>query len=512
MLLLSACTKLNVGIESEYTDTNFPTTQDGFIALTGPAYTQLSTMYAVEYWRMQELSTDAAIIPARDGNYDDGGQYRQLHKHSWLPDHTNVQSVWGWGYGGINTCNRILSVFKGAADSPLKQTSVAEMRAMRALFHFFMMDLYGHIPVVDTFGSPALPRQSKRADVFAFIEKELKAVLPSLNTARGAGTYGRPTKWMAFALLEKMYLNAEVYTGQARYTDAIAMADSILLNGPYKLDDDYNSIFAPNNGSAVLETIFAVPYDANLIPGDMFSRFGLHTALQVKYNLPFRPSIAMSTIPSYYAKFNLPGDVRNNTWLAGRQYNNDGSPITIPTTNRGLDATYNGPDPNGVLNWQLEFSDTLTLRKAETMDVGNDELGKAWGVRSIKYYPDPNANPSTRYQNNDVPVFRLADVMLMKAEAILRNGGRAADAAVLVTRIRKRAKAPEISTVTLDDILDERARELAWEGWRRNDLIRYGLFEAAWGFKTDADINRRIYPIPANEKILNPNLTQNPGY
>ena len=117
-----------------------------------------------------------------------------------------------------------------------------------------------------------------------------------------------------------------------------------------------------------------------------------------------------------------------------------------------------------------------------------------------------------------MPVFRLADVLLMKAEAILRGanatlvGGELQTPVVLVNQVRARVNAPLITSINLDELLEERARELAWEGWRRNDLIRFGKFEQPWGFKTDSDLNKRIYPIPATERSLNPNLTQNPGY
>ncbi|GEP96783.1 hypothetical protein CCY01nite_30430 [Chitinophaga cymbidii] len=514
----SACTNLDVPIESVYTEENFPTTEEGFIAATGPVYTQLASRFAVDYWRMQEFSTDEAIIPARDGNYDDGGQYRVLHKHEWNPDHTNVKGVWEWGFGGINTTNRIMRLFEPAPESAAKTTAIAEMRTMRALFHFFMMDLYANIPIVTEWGSSEPPEQKTRAEVFTFIETELKAAIPGLSAETGAFTYGRPTKWLAFAILTKMYLNAAYYIGTPMNTQAVAMADSILAKGGYKLEASFAAIFMPDNGPQITETIFAVPYDANQIFGNQFSRFGLHPALVDKYDLPFRPSIAQSTIASFYAKFNLPDDERNNTWLAGKQYEANGDPILIRTTNKALDNSYNGPNPNAEIQWHLEFFPEMPLIREATMDVGNDELGKARGVRSIKYFPDKNANPQERHSNNDVPVFRLADIMLMKAEAILRGAaptavnGELQTALLLVNKIRARAKAPELGNVTLDDMLDERARELAWETWRRNDLIRFGKFEDSWGFKTDNDVNKRIYPIPTSERSLNPKLDQNPGY
>ncbi len=522
LITVAGCTKLDVKVESQYTFDNFPNNEASNAAAIGPLYTQLAYSaqgfsYAVEYWRMQEFSTDEAIIPARDGNYDDGGQYRFLHMHTWTGDHPNVKSNWEWGFGGINAANRLISLFTAAPESDTKAAAFAEIKTMRSLFYFYMMDLYGNIPIIDTFPVAVLPGTSARAKVFDFIESNLKSALPNLKTKVDATTYGRATKWMAFALLEKMYLNAEYYTGTARYIDAVAMADSILTNAPFSLDADYNTLFAPDNGPAVKETIFAVPYDANLIPGNHFTRFGLVTQLQAKYSIPFRPSVAMSTIPEFYFNnFTLANDVRNNTWVVGKQFNFDGTPIIITTTKKTLDNTVTGAD--ATIQWQVEITPELTLRNVATMDVGNDILAMCKGIRSIKYYPDKNANPSTRYQNNDVPVFRLADVMMMKAEAILRGAtattikGEMQTPLVLFNKIRTRAKAPVVAAVALEDILPERAREFAWEAWRRNDLIRFGRFESAWGFKTNADVTRRIYPVPTTELALNPNLKQNQGY
>lgn len=518
--MLSSCTKLDVEVESELTPSNFPTNEESFTAATGPVYTKFRSNFAIDYWRMQELSTDEAIIPARDGNYDDGGQYRFMHYHTWTADHPYAKNVWEWGFGGINSANRIISLFESAPESKARTTAIAEMRAMRALYYFYMMDLYGNVPIIKDAIVKDLPATAQRKDVFAFIESELKAVYPDLNPLAGQITYGRPTKWLAFAILEKLYLNAEYYIAQPKYNEAVAMADSI-LNGAsaiYSLEADYMTVFAPNNGPAVKETIFAVPYDPNVATGNQFSRFGLHTGLQKKFNLPFRPSIAMSTIKEFYLKFNLANDVRNKTLLAGKQYENDGSPILIATTKKGMDNSYTGADGATKVNYHLEFTPEMPLVKENTMDVGNDEIGKARGVRSIKFYPDPATNPDTRNQGNDFPVFRLADVILMKAEAILRGAtattvkGELQTTDVLVNKIRKRAGAPNVSGITLNELLDERGRELAWEGWRRNDLIRFGKFEENWGYKTNKDTYRRIFPIPNSEKSLNPNLVQNTGY
>jgi starch-binding outer membrane protein, SusD/RagB family len=516
---LPACTDLDVDIESELTPANFPSTQDQYIAATGPLYSQFSSNYAINYWRLQELSTDAAIIPARAGNWDDGGQYRFLHKHTWNPDHPTVRGIWEWGFGGINTANRVLQIFEASAPSASRAESIAQVRTMRALFYFYMMDTFGNVPIIKTFGNTDLPATAPRAEVFAFIDTELKESLNDLSETTGALTYGRPTKFMAYALLTKLYLNAEYYIGKPMYTEAVAMADGILSKNKYNLTSasDYFLMFGPDNGPAIQETIFAAVYDANLIKGNQFTRYAMHYFLQAKYRIPFTPSSSLMTIPEYYNKFNLPGDVRNNQWLVGKQYNVDGSPVLIPTTNVGLDKDYKGPNPTARINWHLEITPELVLENESGMDIGNDQLSQAYGVRSIKYGPDPNA-ATDRHQNNDVPVFRLPDILLMKAEAILRGaaattvGGELQTPLVLFNKIRARVNAPLAASVNLPGILEERARELSWEAWRRNDLIRFGQFEQPWGFKTDSNPAKRIYPIPATELALNPNLKQNPGY
>ncbi|QNL50181.1 RagB/SusD family nutrient uptake outer membrane protein [Olivibacter sp. SDN3] len=515
---LTACTKLDIPIESELTPENFPDSPESFVAATGPVYTQFRERYAVDYWRLQELSTEEAIIPARDGNYDDGGQYRMLHKHNWTPDHPTVRSVWEWGFGGIQTCNRIINMFEQVEESETRNQTIGEMRAMRSLFYFFMMDLYGNVPLFTTFGSTEQPVTSSRTEVFNYIESELLSIIPDLSTETGQIIYGRPNRWTAYVLLQKLYLNAEYYTGTPRYNESVEYADKLLEESDLALVADFLSLFMPDNGPNS-ETILAVPYDANVAQGNQFSRFGLHTALEAKYELPFRPSIALSTVADFYALFDLDGDRRNETWLAGQQFDFGGNPILIRTTNRGLDATYNGPNPTQEIDWHLEFTPEMPLRNVATMDVGNDQLGQARGVRSVKFYPDKNTHPSTRDSNNDVPVFRLADVYLMKAEAILRGAsastarGELQTADVLVNKIRERVGAPLVKGIILDELLEERGREFAWEAWRRNDLIRFGKFEGSWAFNEgEQPPNYRIYPVPTSEMRLNTNLVQNPGY
>jgi hypothetical protein len=217
--------------------------------------------------------------------------------------------------------------------------------------------------------------------------------------------------------------------------------------------------------------------------------------------------------PEYYNKFTAWGDndVRKKVWLTGKQYALDGTtPVIINTTNSGLDSRYNGPEPNAPVAYHLELTPEIEFRDLETFDTGNDQSGKAVGYRLNKFYPDQTS--ITRDQNNDLPIFRYADVLLLKAEALLRgaNATMGHTAVSLANQVRARAKAQLYTTLDLDELLDERARELVYEGWRRNDLIRFGKYEIPWGVKTETDINKRIMPIPQQALDLNNLLVQNP--
>ncbi|WP_158826633.1 RagB/SusD family nutrient uptake outer membrane protein [Mucilaginibacter lacusdianchii] len=514
---LFSCTKLDVKVESQYVKSNFPTTNSDYTALLGTMYSNLSSSYGVPYWRMQELSTDEAIIPARDGNFDDGGQYRQLHYHTWTFDHANVIGVWQWAFSGINTCNRLLTVVNSSTSSDaVKSATIAEIRAMRALYYFFAMDLYGNVPIITDFPVNTPPATQSRAKVFEFIETELKAVLPLLpaktnNSATNTLQYGRPTRGMVFALLAKMYLNSGVYTGTTRYQDVVTMADSVQNNKNYSLDTRYRDVFLPNNGPQINETIFAVPYDQQ-IPGNQFTRFGFFYYLVQAYGFNVGISIAMSTTPEFYNRFNIPNDFRTKTWLVGPQYYPDGNggftnqPVYYPGTTT-----------------QINITPQLVLVPGKPMDLGNTIASQSEGIRSIKYYPDPTMIQSTRLNSNDIPVLRLADVYLMKAEAELRGAavtsvnGEMQTPVALVNKLRARAGADLAASVDLQGLLDERARELSWEGWRRNDLIRFDQFEIEYPLPNDnlsmnKALTRRLYPIPSTELKTNPNLVQNPGY
>jgi hypothetical protein len=510
---LNSCHDLELDISTQLTEDNFPTREEHYIAAAAAAYSAFRFDYAIKYWFLQTLSTDEAIMPARGGNWYDQGRYEQLHKHTWTADHGFVLDTWNYLSNVIANTNKVIELI-GEGDDADRLKAIAELRVLRALTYYMMMDLWGNIPVVTKFGDVTPPGTTPREEVFTFIENEIQESLPYLSSETGLPTYGRPNKYTAYALLAKMYLNATVYNGTNRLNDAIIACDSVINAGDYQVESDYKKMFFFNNGPSIKEFIFAVPFNPTTPNGYMLhNRYWLPRSLRKKYSLNYDPSAPMSTIPSFYAYFDDPDDIRTQLWLTGKQYFFNGTPITVNTTKIGFDETYTGSDAKDPIVYHVELTPNIELRGTRPFDTGNDEKSWNMGYRSIKYYPDSTS--SNRNQNTDVPVFRYSDILLMKAEAILR-GGTATQGHTpvsLVNEVRsKRTTADALADVDLEFIYEERAREFVGENWHRNDMIRFGKFEDSWGFKTDSDVRKRLYPIPTNARQLNPLLEQNDGY
>lgn len=559
---LSGCQKVSVPITTELTPDVFPQTQAQLQSVIGSAYGAFRGNFELDYWFLQSLSTDEAILPARGGNwYDASNGYNHVHLHDWASDNGWTNSTWTWLARVIGVCNQQTSIVQASTQpDSFKQPGIAELKVVRDMCYFMLMDLYGNIPLDTVYGDFTSHTNTPRAQVFSWIEGDLKGALPYLSTQGGATMYGRANRYTAYAILAKMYLNAEYYTGAARYSDCVAACDTIINAGGgslYALEprSTYLKMFYPNNGPADKEFIFAIPYDPNagVYPGtngyNYRARYDLDRNQGVRYHysgstagkLPFDPVINVtyassygvvnskpsgpeSTLPSFYAYFSDPNDIRNGQWLTGLQYNADGTPLMVQTTKGGplgYDATYRAADDTTTITYQLNLTPDVYFRtdpnsgaNPALFDLGNDELAWNMGYRNIKFYPD-STNVSNKNQNNDVPVFRYADMLLMKAEAILRGAtptqGQTALSLANQVRASRTTSAPW-GTITLDSIYNERCREFAWETWHRNDMIRFGKYEGSWGFKTNTDVYRRIFPIPNTALQLNPALKQNPGY
>ncbi|MEO5562896.1 MAG: RagB/SusD family nutrient uptake outer membrane protein [Chitinophagaceae bacterium] len=541
---IASCHKIDVGIRSELTPETFPQTEAQYSAVMGPVYTLLRASYATDYFFLQSQSTDESVLATYGADWIDGNRYQDLHRHTWTKDHPNVGGGWAFISNLIGTTNQTIFIVGQSADGPTKKTSLAELKTMRALFYYMMMDMWGNVPLDTAYGSKTLNTNTPRAQVFTFIENELKAAIPFLKSTAGAATYGKPTRYMAWALLAKMYINAQVYTGTAKNNECIAACDSVINAGggsQYALQPraSYMQMFAPTNGPTAKEFIYAIPYDPATSNGYMFyARYDLNRNLGVKYrysgstpgsnidpvlNLTTgngltnnKPSGPRSTTNEFYAYFNDPNDIRNTQWLGGLQYWDNGNPIMVRTTNLGYDQFYAGASPAAAYTYQLNLSPLGNTSRlgATAFDLGKDEIAWNTGYRNIKFSPDPTS--ITRNQNNDVPILRYSDIILVKAEAIQRGGTPTLGhtALSLMNMLRAvRTTSAALGAVTLDDIYAERCREMSWECWHRNDMIRFGKYEATYGLgKTNADTYRRIFPIPTTAMATNPSLVQNPGY
>lgn len=531
-LLTASCTDLDVDVKSQYT--RLPETDAGLEAVTAEIYNPYRSAMGRFHWMAQTLSTDEAAGVAMGADYYDGGVYRQMTVHNWNADNGMLGPMWDGAMTGITTCNKTLKMLADASDE-----AKAPVRAMRAWYHFLQMDNFGDVPVMGDDASEH-PDRSPRADVCRFIEKELLAVKDQLPTAVDESTYGKATKWMAEALLAKLYLNWAVYTASdvAKYSpsdknekldDCVAMCDDIIQSGNFNLSDDYMTKFRPDNGPQIKDFIFVMPFDRETQQGMVHARFWKDRSAKDQFgSFGSGPAGNIRCLPEFYDKFNLPGDDRNQQYLTGKQYywsnyQQTNKPFIIETTKNGLDQDYTAADKDTKIEWQMEFTKEITLRPngEGTLDVGNDQKGRAMGYRSIKFYPDVNATKAQGHnQSNDVPIIRYADILLMKAEAILRGAKATGNDTPmsLMNQIRAYVHAPQLTTApTLDDLLDERAREFADESWRRNDLIRFGKFEDKWGFRDlykagYTEKFRRIFPIPTSALNTNTNWKQNPGY
>ncbi|MEJ7676687.1 MAG: RagB/SusD family nutrient uptake outer membrane protein [Segetibacter sp.] len=441
------------------------------------------------------------MAPVRGGYVDQNGAWIRFHQHTWTSSEPWIETEWSNMFQAIGFCNNFIDAIKdrdlGSMNLPVsKEQMIAEVKMVRALHYYWALSDFGNIPIVEHVGEQNPPTKTS-AEVFAFIEKEIKDNISLLGEKGDDNWYGHFTKTAAHALLAKLYLNAEVFTGTARWDDCIAESDAILSSEKYNLDPEWNTPFLVNNETSN-ENIFVVPFDASRAPQFNAVQQQLHWDLASKYNLNFADGCWYKTVSdeSFYNKFK-PNDYRINQWLVGPQWYND---------------------ENGDQQPVLDEGGNQVVLSAKIDKLFNTDGGWTDGAVNIKYEIEVGGLDN---MNNDLVVFRLADVMFMKAESLMRkNGNTATQQAVdIINLVRARnfslnnpaAKYTAI-TLTMNELLDERAREFAYEMFRREDLIRFGHFTDAWWEKPVSDKKYEKLPIPLNVLTANPALKQNPGY
>ena len=459
---------------------------------------------------LNTFTSDEALLPTRGGDWFDGGLWQDLYRHAWTGDNDIIKGTWDYLYGVIGKTNRSLDKLTSLqTEDPENEALgayIAELRAFRAMYYTYAMDLFGNIPLV-TKGSEQISdvKQSSRPDVYAFVITELQEALPMLsdaNSTKPGEYYGRMTKPVALFLLAKLALNANVYAdadwtdgntgtysfsvdGQTMspYDAVVYYADQITALG-YTLEGDFAHNFAVNNEDSK-ENIFVIPMDPTtynarnmMIVRSSHYEFGKAWG-QDGWN-------GASATKEAMAVFRKGGDDPRleMTYYTGAVFGPDGSPVM------------NGTEP------LVYEPDAIAL------DVSGTPAEKTAGARMKKYELDPTAQASGQLVHNDLVLFRYADVLLMRSEALVRAGKNGDDD---LNAVRSRVGATA-RTATLETLLDERMLELAWEGHRRNDLVRFGKYTAPVSDRPATPAATTVFPIPNEVINLNSNLTQNPGY
>uniref|UniRef100_UPI004029259C RagB/SusD family nutrient uptake outer membrane protein n=1 Tax=Prevotella sp. TaxID=59823 RepID=UPI004029259C len=464
------------------------------------------------------LTTDEAIIPIRGGNWYDGGLWESMYNHTWTATDTDLYNVWKYLYKVIVLSTKSLETiekYKAFLTEQQRVDYAAEVRAVRAMYYYYAMDMFGRIPILQSSTQKTADiRQSNRSDVFWYVVKELQDVAPLLANEHSnlqGNYYGRVTRPVAWFLLAKLSLNAEVYTDDD-WTDSsrpdgktimfdidgnkknawqtcVHYCDLITAAG-YTLEADYTKNFAVHNeGSS--ENIFTIPLDKILYLNEFHYLF------------------------------------RSRHYAHGGAYSGASENGTCATLHTMAVNGFGTDTPDARLDMNFYTGKVEVDGKYVTLDDGTPLEYKPLaveenltaspyletaGARMKKYEVDRTAYSDGRMPDNDIVLYRYADVLLMKSEAKVRNGESGDEE---INAVRSRVGMPSLPA-TLDNLLNERLLELVWEGWRRQDMIRFGTYGKQYDIHTQSEADKKgyttVFPIPEKAHELNPNLKQNPGY
>lgn len=464
------------------------------------------------------LTTDEAIIPIRGGNWYDGGLWKNMYDHTWTATDTDLYNVWKYLYKVIVLSTKSLETIEKHKALLTEQQRVdyaAEVRAVRAMYYYYAMDMFGRIPILQSSTQKTADiRQSNRSDVFWYVVKELQDVAPLLANEHSnlqGNYYGRVTRPVAWFLLAKLSLNAEVYTDED-WTDSsrpdgktimfdidgnkknawqtcVHYCDLITAAG-YTLEADYTKNFAVHNEGST-ENIFTIPLDKILYLNEFHYLF------------------------------------RSRHYAHGGAYSGASENGTCATLHTMAVNGFGTDTPDARLDMNFYTGKVEVDGKYVTLDDGTPLEYKPLaveknltaspyletaGARMKKYEVDRTAYSDGRMPDNDIVLYRYADVLLMKSEAKVRNGESGDEE---MNAVRSRVGMPSLSA-TLDNLLNERLLELVWEGWRRQDMIRFGTYGKQYDIHTQSEADKKgyttVFPIPEKARELNPNLKQNPGY
>lgn len=491
-LLAFSCTNLDEELYGRLSPSTYYKTQDEALSSVVGVYQKFRSVADIgDVFRAAEFGTDEFFVPGRtSGGWFDQNQI-DIMTHKADQNNALLNRTWSWYiFPIIGAANAVLDGLQSSPSAENFKGMIAEVRAMRAYAYFYALDFWGNVPIFTKPKPDAenMPRTNTRKEVYDFVVSEFIAAandLPSITTVARTAYYPRLTKEAVYSALAMVYLNAEVYTGTAHWADVITMCNNVINTNAYDLNVNVVDCFLSTNENSK-EVITAFSVNPTLNAGNnQFILYTQHALDKLKYNLPFAPADGYSANTEVVNRYEAQ-DKRLKLIEYGPQYYLDG--ITPLKDSKGI---------------QLELIPLKSITAADDNE----------GFKVLKYSPI-GATWSGYNADNDLVLMRYADILLMKAEALFRTGDPNHEALPLINRIRTRSNASAISTLTLKDIENERARELVWEGYRRRDMIRFGsYFNEIWSFKTaTTPIWRGIYPIPLPQITANPNLIQNPNY
>ena len=503
-LVAISCTKLNERYRSELVQGNTASITPGELLVSAYSSIQGTFQGNGNLISSAQVTSDETIVPTRAGDWDDNGLWRSLFLHTWNADHSFLSGAYSALLGTQFAASNVLQF------SPSPQQA-AEARFLRALSIFWVLDGWDQVPYRENLTDyKIVPKTLKGTEASDFIISELNAIMATLPDGLPTNAFVA-SKDAARALLMKMYLNKGVYANRvaptfaaADMTQVITLADQIINSNKYALNDNFFDAFAPDNDVKSKENIFSLLNTGTSARGTDAMR-GFQYMVN-HYNMNPGGWNGWSTLSDFYDKFEATDKRRGAAYSYPGSLPNPGNRVNVGfLIGQQYDLT------TGVaLNARNPASAPLAFTKAVKIKETDPNTLELAGVRAVKYAFDYGT--SGDYKKNDYVMFRYADVLLMKAEAMLRSSN-AAGALVIVNTLRTKRGATPLVSVDLNALLDERGRELYWESWRRQDLIRFGKYLLAWQEKpADAGTKNLLFPIPSSQLAVNPNLTQNPGY
>lgn len=569
LFTFNAC-DLNPQIYSEYDREGFEQSEDALAPKLGDVYVNLQREYGYAYregfWSLQENTTDECVVPTRfAGDWLDGNAFWILHNHRFNSKTREISrggqsgnNAWAFAYRGVSKCNSMMKWMRSVGLDKTRPADMAELYILRAWYHYLMLDNFGNVQFVSQLGEDGYQaKQGQRHEIFDSIMLDLHQYVPQASETK---VYSRVNKHVGWMVLAKMYLNAEAWgvVGKAKYAPtadncykkASLYCDSIIDSKAYSLTSSYFDNFKVENQGST-ENIWCVFYDASFSKGMQFHMMTLHYASQNSYGLKNQPWNGYCTTHKVLGLYGE-GDTRINCWERGQQYDKSGSALSVKVAVDSVTYVLMPEYVRKPSNWPATYEEFAKLedKNFEFPAVFTDTITTLTNTSDFKIYNIFEGARFVKFQiqegvgdhmSNDFPIYRLADVYLMKAEAEMRaNGGQAnAVAVAAANKVRERAGATAYNetSLTLDELCNERCRELMWEGHRRQDLIRFDRFTGPKSVQDDSDPANlwvlkytddkatdnlpgqtpfvspdymKIFPLP--DYVVANGFTQNPGY